>query len=106
MRLTDSETHMATVRIGELDLDVKRATLGFLKKKLTPARKVLSAAGEDDMPDALAGLVHCYVGHNEGVTADWLLEALPADPSAIIRELIVASGQKVAEPKPGEAARQ
>ena len=97
---------MAKVRIGGLDLEVKQATLGFLKRKLIPARKKLAAAGEDDMPDRLAELVYCYLEGNEGVDVQWLLDALPADPAAIIRELIVASGQKVIEQKPGEAARQ
>ncbi len=97
---------MARVHIGGLDLEVKQATLGFLKRKLIPARKAMIAAGEDDMPDRLAELVFVYVEGNEGVNVEWLLNALPADPASIIRELIVASGQKVIEQKPGEAARQ
>jgi hypothetical protein len=94
---------VATVRIGERDLEVKIATLGMLKKKLIPARAALKAATEEESPDRMAEIVHCYVGHNPDVTVEWLLETLPADPSEILRACIAASGQKVREPAAGEA---
>jgi hypothetical protein len=95
---------VATVRIGERDLDVKVATLGFVKHKLIPARKALQeAADESATIDAIVGLILPYVEHNEGVTAEWLLEHLPAEPHETLRECARASGQKVKEPSPGEA---
>jgi hypothetical protein len=96
---------VATVRIGERDLEVKKATLGFLKHKLIPARKRLNTANEEEMPDRVAELVLCYVDGNEGVDRDWLLDNLPADPSEAIRDCIVASGQTPKAASAGEAAR-
>ena len=96
---------MAKVTIGDRELDVKQATLGFLKKKLIPARKALVEASEEDTPDRMVDLVFCYVGHNDGVTREWLLDVLPADPTEIVRAVISASGQKVGTVQPGEAAR-
>lgn len=89
---------MPTVNIGGRDFDVKPATLGFLKRKLMPARKALAAASEEETPDRLAELIHCYVGHN-GVTVEELLDLLPADPRQVMLDCIVASGQQPREVK-------
>lgn len=94
---------MATVRIGDRDLEVKLATLGFLKRKLLPARKALLAANEEETPDRIVAIIYCYVGHNEGITEEWLLDNVPVDPSSIMRACIVASGQQPREAAAGEA---
>lgn len=95
---------MATVRVGDRDLDVRPATLGFLRHKLVPARKRLVAAeGEESGIDAVANILFVYLGHNEGVTLEWIFDHAPADPSALLRDCLTASGQKVAAP--GEAER-
>jgi hypothetical protein len=102
---------MATVMIGGRELVVREATLGLLKTVLPVRRKMKQAeVAEDDSArvDALATLIHCYVGEpiNEGVTIEWLLKNVPIDPVPVMEAIYMASGQKVAEPKPGEAARQ
>lgn len=95
---------MATVKIGDRDLEVRPATLGFLRHKLVPARKALSAAQTDEaIVDAMANLVFVYVGHNDGITLEWIFDHAPANTADLLRECLVASGQKVASK--GEAAR-
>jgi len=93
---------MATVRIGDRELDVKPATLGFLKKKLLPAQEAIDAAG-NDAPDRIADLILLYVGHNDGVDRDFILDHVPADPYGTLIALSRAAGQRVPE---GEAKSQ
>jgi len=102
---------MATVKIGDKELVVRGATLGFLKKLLPAKRKMREAEAADDdarKVDALAELIHCYVGEpvNEGITVEWLLENLPMDPTSIMGEIFGAAGQKVAQATSGEAFGQ
>lgn len=95
---------MGQVTIGGRALEVKQQQgeggLGLLKRTALAGEKLAASSGKD-YPDAAADLVACYVGHNEGVTRDWLLERLPADCAEVLRDCIVASGGKVADP--GEA---
>ena len=95
---------MATINLGGRDLAVKHQQepggLG-LQKALALANKKLASSSEFDYADNAAALLACYVGHNEGVTTDWLLEQLPADCSEILRRCIVASGGKLTQPGEG-----
>src|SRR5712664_2471692 len=95
---------MATVKIGDRDLDVwdRQAPGGLGRtKKLILAHAALAEASPADVPDKLAAIVLCYVGHNDGVTLDWLLDNLPTDCGELLQQCITTSGGKVS--KPGEA---
>lgn len=95
---------MASVTIGGRELSVKPATLGFVRHKLIPARKRMADAGSDEATcDALAELLLVYVGHNEGVTLEWIFDNVPMGAGDLLRECAEASGQKLAAP--GEAVR-
>jgi hypothetical protein len=100
---------MATVRIGERELDVwHRQQDGGLgkSKRVILAELALRKAPVEEIPDRWADLIGCYVGHNEGVTVDWLLKTLPADCRDVNRACMLASGLTPAEPAeatPGEA---
>lgn len=98
---------MATVKIGDKELSVphRQSEGGLLRMKNTiEAELAVGAAKGVEIPDAWAKLVHCYVGHNEGVTVEWLLSKLPADCTEILTACVIASGVAVA--KPGEAGSQ
>jgi len=82
---------MATVRIGDRELDVKPATLGFLKRKVIPWQATMSAAEGEAAIDQIAAGFLLYVGHNEGVTADWLLENLPANTYDLFKAVVAAA---------------
>lgn len=104
---------MATITIGGRELDVRPATLGFVRRALLPWKKSAPVfeepadlAAAADLEAAIidwqvAGAL-LYIGHNDGITADWLLEHV-RDAGELLRELARASGQT--EPAPGEAAR-
>lgn len=96
---------MGTVTIGGRELAVKQqgepGGLGLLKKTTLASQK-LAGSTPETYPDNAADLVLCYVGHNDGVTAEWLQEQLPADVGEVLRAYILASGGKVSE---GEAQR-
>jgi hypothetical protein len=93
---------MATVRIGDRDLDVKPSSLGFLKRKLLPAKAaVLAAKTEEETIDAVVSVLLLYVGHNPGIDAEWLLDNVPENPSETVAAVTAAAGQKAGPP--GEA---
>lgn len=96
---------MATVRIGDKDLDVKPTTLGFIKRKLLPAQRALDEAkGDIEGGERLIELLHLYVGHNEGASIEWLEDVIPiSDYARLAKECPVAAGQQA---RPGEAASQ
>src|SRR3954471_23375567 len=99
---------MATVTIGDRVLDVKPATLGFLRNKVAPVRKKIADVQGDDAAfcDAAADWILAYVGHNDGITREWILDNVSANPFDVIRACTIASGQKLKEAdKTGEAAR-
>lgn len=93
---------MATVTIGGRELAVwsrkEPGSLGKLKRAIV-AERALQMCEVETMPDAIAGLVLVYVGHNEGVTQDWLLEQLPADASDVLRDCVAATRSTVGEAK-------
>lgn len=93
---------MATVRIGDRDLEVKPITLGFVKHKVLPAKKRVEASTKDEEAiDAMVAFVKIYVGHNEGVTDEWLLDNVPENAWPLIALCRKAGGQPDAPP--GEA---
>lgn len=95
---------MATVTIGGRELSVAHTTLGLLKKRLIPARRVVAeATTEEQSIDALVALILEYVGHNPGVDAEFILDNVPGDPRDVIAACVAASGQKVSPA--GEAPR-
>ena len=90
---------MASVTIGGRSLDVwNRQTPGSLgkMKAVAHAEAALAAAKGAANFDAIADLVACYVGHNEGVTVEWLLTVLPLDCMETLSACIRASGSEVA----------
>jgi hypothetical protein len=99
---------MGTVMLGGRTLDVKPATMGFVRRKFLPALDELQTKEE------WAPILLLYLGHNEGVTAEWLEDELmlnplpdrqdlPPDGLTFLKQCMAAAGQKVIEPKPGEA---
>lgn len=96
---------MAAIHIGGRDLDVRAQTLGMVKHKLRPWRA--ADVKDDGHEDHAAAFFHIYVGHNDGVTLDWLLDNLPADAAALtklMREVVIAAGSTPREQTPaGEA---
>ena len=95
---------MATVTIGGRVLDVKPCTVGMWKRKLRPYQKDVGTLDDDAAVDRTVDLLLAFVGHNEGVTAEWLDEQLPMPPHPVLAEVLRASGLQGA--KPGEAASQ
>lgn len=95
---------MATVTIDGRVFEVKdrQAPGGLLRsKKQLEAALAASEATVLTMFDRSAEHVASYL---EGAEVPWLMEHLPTDCGDILRECIVASGGKVAEP--GEAKSQ
>lgn len=93
---------MATIRIGDRDLDVADATIGFWKR-------VKALSGGNATVDNVAGLIFEAVGHNDGITREWLEDHLPMNSDKLrakFDELLVANGLQVKEEAPaeGEAA--
>ncbi len=102
---------MATVRIGEKDLEVKPATLGFLKHKLIPWRKRLAETTDEvAFLDLIVDGIGLYVG--DQVSREWLEEHLPASAHEVLSACAEASGlsrgtpSTAAKAAPGEAASQ
>jgi hypothetical protein len=96
---------MATVRIGGKDLDVRPTTLGFIKRKLVPAQNAVDAVeSEIAKAEKFIEMILLFVGHNEGVTPEWLEDAIPISGYAqLAKDCAIAGGQKVIE---GEAVSQ
>lgn len=67
-------------------------------KRAALAEKALRDCQLEEVMDRVADMVLAYVGQNEGVTREWLLENLPADCSSILRECFAASWPKVSTP--------
>lgn len=90
---------MATVTINGRAFEVKDRQapggLGRSKKQMEAALASIEATKET-MFDLSAAHVASYL---DGADLPWLLDNLPTDASAILRECIVASGGKVSEPK-------
>ena len=92
---------MATVTIGGRQLDVKQTTLGMLKAQDRMAARAREAKSGSELADLIVEELLLYVGHNEGVTADWLLDHVQFRGGlAAVR---AAAGQEPAPP--GEAPR-
>lgn len=100
---------MATVKIGDRELAVLSPEtpggLGRLEKTLLAEAAVQAARVEPlTYPRKMAELVMTYVGHNEGMTVDWLLTVLPVSCGEIVTACVLASQGKTSAP--GEAASQ
>jgi hypothetical protein len=109
---------MATITLGGRELDVKPATLGFLKREILPWKRdtpkrvpgtELDIGGIADLEEEIInwrvrGLL-LYLGHNTGVDATWIEDHV-VDVEAAVTKVIAAAGQEPA-PKatPGEAPR-
>jgi len=82
---------MATVNIGGRDLDVKPATLGFLKRKVIPWQATMATAeGEAAIDQVVTGFL-LYLLPADGVDADWLLANLPAESAELFKAVVAAS---------------
>lgn len=113
---------MPRVNVGGRELEVRPATLGFVKRTWRPLRDRLIAEqgrveglaqiSEED-GDQVAGLlvdaVLAFVGHNEGVTREWVEDQMPLDQGpirALLRMLTDASGlTRGEEAKAGPGAK-
>lgn len=93
---------MATIRIGDRELEVKVATVGFLKYQIIPWRKRLQATNDDEVEilDWIVDGIALYLG--DQVTRDWLEATLPATAHEVLRACAEASG--LAAPKAGASA--
>lgn len=82
---------MATIKIGDRDLQVRRPTLGFwdrcLKFEVTAKEKTIGA-----FVNEAADLISEAVSGNDGVTAEWLRDHLPFPPTDEWGALMVACG--------------
>lgn len=65
------------------------------------AEKKLKDSAAHEYFRSLAELVLVYVEGNEGVDANWLLDNLPQDCSALLLECVTATGMKVKTPGEG-----
>jgi hypothetical protein len=92
---------MPTIKLGGRELKVRPATLGMLKRDLIPLRAKLQASQtEEDTIDVVLDQLLVYLGRNEGVTADWLLDNTPADAHDLLARVREAAGH---EASTGEA---
>jgi hypothetical protein len=97
---------MATIKIGERDLDVRESTIGFWRR----LRAFHEVSEKQEV--ALASIVGFFLEalrHNEGVTRESLEDALPMNAvslNAKFGELLRAGGLVAPEPQPGEAKTQ
>lgn len=90
---------MATVLVDGRELDVKPARLGLLKVLLPAQRKreeAIEAKDDATMVHATAEILFAYLGHNEGITVQWLLDHGPLKAAMLILECMKAAGQEVA----------
>lgn len=98
---------MATIKIGDRDLDVRECTIGFWNR-LREFHKLK----EPDHDVSLARIVGFFfeaLGHNEGVTRESLEDSLPLNAvklNAKFNELLLAGGLTSLEPQPGEVETQ
>lgn len=95
---------MATIEIGGRKLEVAKPTLGFMKKRRLPWLKSFDPATTDEagaIDHTVEGLF-LYLGHNEGVTREWLEENATAET---LPEVMRLSHPGAAPAAPGEAAR-
>ena len=82
---------MATVRIADRDLEVRRATLGFVKKSLIPWQKAMAIAEDEAAIDQIVAGFLLYLLPSDGVDADWLLANLPAESAELFKAVVAAS---------------
>lgn len=98
---------MATIKIGGRDLDVKPATVGFWARTTEFGRK--AAANElqgSEVITASVDLIVEAVGHNDGVTREWLENNLPFPPTKEYGAILELTGLIVREAPKGEAPTQ
>lgn len=99
---------MRTVTIGGRALNVRAQTLGMLKKEILPRSEYIKRAemarDRAKIVDLLVEELLMYLRENEGVTADWLLDNVPADAGAVMTA-VRAAADAGAKDSPGEAPR-
>jgi hypothetical protein len=89
---------MATVNIAGVDLDVRPATLGFLRNSTIPWKdRLRSAQTEAEAVDATVEGFLLWIGHNPGVNAAWVLENIPEDSREVMERIRTAGGLAAAE---------
>lgn len=97
---------MATVKIGGRVLEVRQMTLGMVKREIMPrTQKMKSATTAGDMVDLIIEELVMFLGHNEGVTVDWLLDNVSSAKAQSLMAAVRAAADEEAEPSQGEAPR-
>lgn len=83
---------MATVRIGGRDLDAKPASTGFYVRTLEIDAKIKQGLTIHGFVMLMIDLIMETVGHNEGVTRQWLQDNVSFPPEKEFAAVLVAAG--------------
>lgn len=102
---------MATIKIGDRDLEVKHCTMKMWRDVWIPYRKdvdpmtTATPDGELELYSRVMLLFMEFIGHNKDMTLDWLYEHVSHPPP--IDALLIACGMRQKkDPGSGEAASQ
>ena len=95
---------MGTITLGGRELAVQPMprTLGSIKWRVRWRERFAAEKDLGAQVDLRAEYLLRYLGHNEGVTADWLLDNVPDDARETMAAVRRAAGEDAA---PGEASR-